>query len=366
MSALQALIDQIYEAPFLPEKWDAVLNNLASSSGSASGTLMVFRDAAVIQHKTTDVARDYIEEFMNDGWQSSRRIQHYYARPCYGFVQAQQYFPEDVLRDASYAAMQTLGLESQLGAIIPMPGGELAAFAFNRWRDLGSHEAEAVDYLNHVHPHLARAAMIACRLGLSRAQTAVSTFEALGVPAAALTRTGRALASNKLLDSISDIVMPAAFGGLALASPAANKLFQQAIAHALTAPEGLVRSIPVQARTDQPALVVHVLPLFRAAADMLFGAEILVAVTCLKSSNFVPSPTVLMGLFDLTPSEARIAAALAAGKSLKEAAAGMGIGFGSARTYLAHIFSKTGTHQQSQLVALLKSAQPLAPPPKSS
>jgi DNA-binding CsgD family transcriptional regulator len=189
----------------------------------------------------------------------------------------------------------------------------------------------------------------------------VSTFEALGVPAAALTQTGRVLSANKLLDSISDTVMPVAFGRLALASAPANRLFQQAIVHALTAKEGLVRSIPVPARDDQPALVVHVLPLLRAVADMLFGAEILVAVTCLKPSNFVPSPTILMGLFDLTPSEARIAAALATGKSLKEAAAEMGIGFGSARTYLAHVFSKTGTHQQSQLVALLKSAQPLAP-----
>ena len=54
------------------------------------------------------------------------------------------------------------------------------------------------------------------------------------------------------------------------------------------------------------------------------------------------------------------AIALAAGKSLKAAAAEMGIEYSSARTYLARIFSKTGTSQQSELVALLKSTAVVA------
>ena len=66
-----------------------------------------------------------------------------------------------------------------------------------------------------------------------------------------------------------------------------------------------------------------------------------------------------MGLFDLAPAEARLAAALASGKSLTTVAAQQGIKVSSARTYLAQIFRKTGTHQQSELVALLKSTQPV-------
>lgn len=65
------------------------------------------------------------------------------------------------------------------------------------------------------------------------------------------------------------------------------------------------------------------------------------------------------GLFDLSPSEARIAAALAGGMALKETAIQQGIRFSTARSYLDIIFRKTGTRQQSQLVALLKSAQPV-------
>ena len=57
--------------------------------------------------------------------------------------------------------------------------------------------------------------------------------------------------------------------------------------------------------------------------------------------------------------EARLAANLCAGQSLKTSAELQDIRFSTARHYLENIFQKTGTRQQSQLVALLKSVQPL-------
>jgi DNA-binding CsgD family transcriptional regulator len=67
----------------------------------------------------------------------------------------------------------------------------------------------------------------------------------------------------------------------------------------------------------------------------------------------------LRTLFTLTKAEARLCIALASGFSLREAAAQADITFKTARTYLERIFAKTGTHQQSQLVALVKTARPL-------
>ncbi|WP_027168427.1 hypothetical protein [Mesorhizobium sp. WSM3224] len=75
------------------------------------------------------------------------------------------------------------------------------------------------------------------------------------------------------------------------------------------------------------------------------------------------SASLLNALFDLTPAEARLAADLAAGLTLSETAAPGGITVKSARTYLERVFQKTGTHQQSQLVAMLKTLQPLVPAP---
>jgi len=60
---------------------------------------------------------------------------------------------------------------------------------------------------------------------------------------------------------------------------------------------------------------------------------------------------------EVTPKEASLATSLASGMTLKEAAADTHIRINAARSYLDSIFLKTGTHQQSQLVAVLKSAQ---------
>ncbi|RWO21697.1 MAG: hypothetical protein E5Y16_29510 [Mesorhizobium sp.] len=85
----------------------------------------------------------------------------------------------------------------------------------------------------------------------------------------------------------------------------------------------------------------------------------LVAATEVRASAVVPSPTLLAGLFDLTPSEARLAAVLSQGRPLKDAASDLKITVKTGRTYLERIFAKIGTSQQSQLVALLKSTEPL-------
>jgi DNA-binding CsgD family transcriptional regulator len=112
------------------------------------------------------------------------------------------------------------------------------------------------------------------------------------------------------------------------------------------------------ANDDRGPVVIHLLPVRGAAHDLFTGAEILIIATSVNASSALPSVNLLHGLFDLSPAEARLAASLAGGEPLKGIAAKSGIQFSTARSYLESIFRKTGTHQQSQLVALLKSAQP--------
>lgn len=65
----------------------------------------------------------------------------------------------------------------------------------------------------------------------------------------------------------------------------------------------------------------------------------------------------LMQLFGLPPSQARLARVLSGGESLRQAAAERGLSYGSARTYLDQIYRLTGTRRQSELVALLKAIE---------
>ncbi|RUY44784.1 helix-turn-helix transcriptional regulator, partial [Mesorhizobium sp. M7A.F.Ca.US.001.04.1.1] len=148
-----------------------------------------------------------------------------------------------------------------------------------------------------------------------------------------------------------------AFGGIALANPESNRLFQMAVQ--ARDGEPVSRSIPLRSALPPP-VVVHVLPLKQDADahDLFGGCDLLIVATAISASTLVPSPTILTGLFDLTAAEVRLATALAKGLNLQVAAAEAGLQFSTVRTYLNRIFRKTGTNQQSQLVALLKSAHP--------
>jgi len=61
----------------------------------------------------------------------------------------------------------------------------------------------------------------------------------------------------------------------------------------------------------------------------------------------------LVILYKITPAEARLAAKLAALRTVEEAADDLGISVSTARTQLKTVFGKTGTRSQSELLMLL-------------
>ncbi len=358
MSILRDVADDIYEAAFDPERWPRVIDRISLHSGADSGGMMVFDNIQPIRNLATGRTADLLSRVSEGGhWKLDRRIPFFFANPLSGFVVADEYFSPEIVHDETAMLGRALGFDQQAGTIIPMPTGELVVFVLNRLREAGRFDPALTGELNRLHPHLARSAYLAARLRMERAHSTVVALQALGVPAAVLSGKGRVLASNALIESVSQTLIPLAFGGLGLARPAANKLLQEAIAAAQGDQETASRSIPVQAEDGRPAMIVHVVPLRRSASDIFSGAAILIAAVTVSASRVVPSLQVLMGLFDLTPAEVKLAAALAGGLSLQAAAAVSGIQMTTARTHLDRIFRKTGTSRQGQLVALLKGSQ---------
>jgi DNA-binding CsgD family transcriptional regulator len=355
------LADRIYEAAFVPEMWRDVLEQLSSESNSAAASLVLFDDRAPPKFIATDLISPVLEAFdAANGWQKSEEVQLLFSMtPPSAFVYDADYFPAEALASNHLRLDRTrpLGIGGQIGSFIVMPTGEMALFSTERWRDNDRPSADDLARMNALRPHLARASLIAARLGLERAQGTVAAMERMGLPAAVLSSNGRVLAANPLLEAMPAMFLPVAFGSMAIGDVQADLLFQQAIAAVRSEIEPSVRSIPVPARQDRQSIIVHVLPLLRSAHDIFSGGDILIAATAVSASSMVPSPTLLAGLFDLTPAEARLAAALSQGRPLKEAAARSNITVKTGRTYLERIFAKTGTHQQSQLVALLKNVE---------
>ncbi len=358
------ILDKIYEAAFLPELWPEVLGQIAARAGASSGALLIIDKRLPPLFSATPNVVDTLTEFARTpSWYENTPALRMRALKYPGFMERAEFFTNDELdSDSPYRKnMEMIGADWQVGSLVDMPDGEMAVFTFERARGLPDFAAREVKQLDSLRPHLARASLMASRLKLERAEASVAALDAAGVPACVVTQSGTALAANKLFEQLGDVLRPGAFGRIIAKDRQTDRLLQAALPAVgrSVAPE--VRSFPTPFEERDNAIVIHVIALHRAASDIFDSGAALVAVTGYSVIGNLPPDTVLRGLFDLSVAEAGIATGLSAGLTVKDIALQRGISMTTARTHLAHIFRKTGTSQQGQLIALLKGVSGYSP-----
>jgi DNA-binding CsgD family transcriptional regulator/PAS domain-containing protein len=108
-------------------------------------------------------------------------------------------------------------------------------------------------------------------------------------------------------------------------------------------------------QSELPA-VVHVLPLKHGDLRSRLIPQAVAAIFVAVSHEPTPLPhEVFVSLYDLTPSEAKLLNIIGQGKSVEYAGMDLGVSKSTIRTHLKHIFAKTGTNRQAELVALTMS-----------
>ena len=359
---VQALVDRIYEAAFIPELWPGVLMDMALSQEGVSGALLVIDPRLPPLWSCTPNVAELLGAFaQTPDWYRNTRLKRMLERDHEGFLATTDFSTQEQMRaDYIEPYLAEAHLDGQAGSTIIMPGGEVVLFTVER--DAGTRPFSEADLaaLDALRPHLARAALIASRLHLQQAQSTVTALAALGLAAAVVAENGTVIATNDLLETDAPFLRAAAFGRMRVDDRQVDAALQEALSQQGQGDMRIIRSIPLRPRdvTQRPS-VIHVVPLQRNARDVFDSATALIVVTKFGQDNGVPDDNLLRGLFDLTASEAKLATALAAGRTLHEAAADRHIAVPTARTQLAQIFQKTGTRQQSELVALLKGTQAL-------
>ncbi|MBO3762542.1 helix-turn-helix transcriptional regulator [Ciceribacter sp. L1K22] len=355
--------ERIYDAVFEPDLWLDILTATEALSGAASSSLIVFDATNPLRFVSTPRSRPLMERFVGEGlWRDNRRMLHYQANPITGFVRADEYFGAGLLAaDAPHRLWAEHGLGAQVGTIIAMPTGQVVALAFERWLADGPFPAGALATFQRLYADFARACLIGTRMATVKERERLDALTTLGIPAAILGAGGRLRAANADFEALRSLFVPLAYDGLAINDRAVDTIYRASLQDLLAAgggdgtPTPTVRSIAVPVADDRPPMLVHLMPLGRVGLDLFSSGRVLVAVSPLSASGLVPSPTLLSGLFDLTPAEARLARFLAGGGSVKAAAASFAVTEKTARTYLERIFRKTGATSQAQLVALLNS-----------
>lgn len=128
--------------------------------------------------------------------------------------------------------------------------------------------------------------------------------------------------------------------------------------NARSAPGGMMIAAAAAHAPMQERLLLSVAPM--AAAGWFALQPCRCALVLMRPLHVAPQAAIAAlasAIYELSGSHARLAAALAAGLSMREAAAALGLGYGTARNYLEEIFRRTGTRRQAELVVLLKTIE---------
>jgi DNA-binding CsgD family transcriptional regulator len=350
-----AFIDRVYEASLIPERWPAVLSELADVASARIGWLAISNGRSHKAVGSTIETTALMNQLGETGWIAQlERLRRLLAAQHAGFLREQDIYDEgELANDPCYRDyLFPRGLGHATATAIPLPTGDHFLLCLEREQAIGPVEPSAIQTLDELRSHLARSAMLSARLQLERAQIASETLAAIGLPALVLNEHGKVLAANSLMEAMSGYVRWRAFDLVALKDRSADKLLRTAVMAIGRDETAKVSSFPVHGTDDGAMTIAHLIPIRLSARDIFVRcatALILSPVTLPQA----PPIELVRSLFDLTAAEARVARSLAGGESVADIASDSGVSTNTVRTHVRGVLEKTGCNRQSEVVAIL-------------
>ena len=348
------LIDRIYECSFVPELWPGVLDDLAKLVDASGGLLFAGRDR-VLNWTSSAVLSEVFQTYVSDGWfaKCSRRICLMTQNQPSFFVE-HDFWTEDQLNETPIYRdfFRPRGLGWSAGTGLVMPTGDSIVFSVERQFERGPIEQNHVQILNELRPHLSRAALIAARLSLKSASSASNVLALMGLPALVIDESGVVVEANSLMNELPDHVHWRAQNRIALSDTNANTLLWASLPSLKATSAASVQSFPLRGNDGRAQFVIHVIPISRSAHDIFTRSYALLIATPIAARK-APPVELLRSLFDLTPSEARVARGLAAGDSVDDIASSGGVSRNTVRAQLQQVLGKVGCARQAEVAVLL-------------
>lgn len=351
VSSESGLVDRIYEAAVLPEFWRPVLKDFATLAESLEA-VVVATDGASFRWATSS---DRFAELTQQHYAypaSRERARRLLARRHAGFLGDVDVFEASELEGEPLFTELLIpnGFGRGVATGIEVPGGDTIIFHAEAPFSVEPLARDLVSRLDSVRPHLARSALVAARLGFERARSAVETLEALGFAACAVRGSGTVILANKTFEH-EGAAWTTRFGDrIALQDRNADALLSESLRH--VGIDGAVRSIPLRGDAERSAAILQVVPIRRAAHD-LFAQAVAILVLIRPSATPTSRTPLLQALFDLSPTEASVAARIAAGRTVDEIASADAKSPDTVRNQLKSVMSKTGCSRQLDLARML-------------
>lgn len=365
-SVLLSLIDLIYEAVSEPAVWSIFLKHFADAV-HGTRTAIFFHDIRNADGSlvwTANVDPEYLRLY-ND---------YYHAKNLWAIrassllapgrvVTSEEMCPaKEVLRSEYYADyLRPQDIFYPFGAEIIREGSRAAIITVMRPLRAAPFGPEEVAFLNQLMPHLQRAFQLRCRL--DHANLEKESFEEalakLAIGVVIVEGKGQIAfmnsAAEQILKSGDGLIIEE--GQVKAVFPKENARLQALLGKAVQTAESRGSlpggSLAVTRSSAKAAIEVLVVPVrfevnvlgSRRARSLIFISD--------PERGHLASRDFLRTVYGLTPAESDIVNLLLQGKDVDEICDVLSITGNTARTHLKHIFSKTGTRRQSELIRIL-------------
>jgi DNA-binding CsgD family transcriptional regulator len=357
---LLQLIDNVYAAAIDEAHWSNLAPEIARTFVSTSTTLQIQRIGASSQILSmTDNVKARINDYREHYWKRDIWVERAVQNIGLSRVGASA----DMVTDAEFQETEFyrdwcryLDVFYVVGAVFPSGPGALGVLGIHRPRSAGTYQEEDKYLVSRFLPHLQRALRVRDQL----AQSAVQQQFSLAALDRSETATLLVSADNQIIytnsraeELLAGAAVIRSHNGRLTATAHDNDeqmsaLIREASGHTDARPQN--DGIMTLRRTQQQSLSVLVAP-FRLVWR---GLPTVGAIVFIRDpGRSITAKVTLRALFKLTPAEARIAEALANGKSVAEIAAAHRATLQTVRKQLKVIFAKTGTNRQAQCVSTI-------------
>ncbi len=363
---LSDLIGNVYDAALDPLLWPAALGNVARYVGGSSAALYA-KDATsksgnVFYHDGSQdrhYIRLYFDEYIKI---DPATTGHFFAGVGEVVATADVVSYEEFLQTRFYkewAAPQ--GLVDFVSAILDKSLTSIASFGVFRHERDGLVDDETRRRMRLVVPHVRRSVLIGKVVDLKTAEAAAlaDTLDAISAGMFLVDAGSRVIHANAAGHSIlaTGDLLRVVGGRLASGNPSCDGSLQSIFAAAAGGDAALGLggiAVPLTGCDGVPH-VAHVLPLTsgrRRRAGSAYGAA--AALFVHKATLNAPSPPqIIAQTFGLTPTELRVLLAAVEVGGAPEVAEALGVAETTVKFHLRHLFEKTETHRQADLVRLV-------------
>ncbi len=364
---LHDLIERIYASAVRPEVWRDVVRDVSELFGGAPVLGEVYLPHATGESlESVGLEHARVVNFVRDftslvPW--ATRVESQFADRFHSMSEG---VPGFELEGSEFYEqwMKPQGLAAAWPAIVSImaESGEMVASlsVFQREGDEPFSEAQ-IARADVLVPHLQRAFRM--RVLLEAAQHArapvAHALDRLPLGMLVLDGTRRVLIENAGAARVFALEdgIEIRSNGLVAADARENARLQELIGVALESTEGQglngTSFMQISRPSGRQPFSVMVSPLLSAPAGALSREAVVACFISDPEAGHVPTLEALGQIYGLTPAEAEVVQLLAKGLPLDEIAADRGISLNTVRSHLKHIFSKTGTSRQGELLGLV-------------